>query len=183
MKILLHSLKHMWAGTINCEAGLMNAQLLFLSSLQMLPRCLQSYFSHLLLLYWWQPLFSHLLHCLQPLLSYLQLLLPSYLQASITPDYWIHKPLQWYHRTWLLTPPPLILAAPSFQVTGLPSGISSVDVRGNPNILQPPTQAHWSSTAAIMTPAVHNNLQFANTWLPKLTLLTFTGDPLDWLSF
>jgi len=85
-----------------------------------------------------------------------------------------------------LRPPPMIPATPTFQIAGLPSGISPsrpVTAPRNPYALQPSTQAHGSSTAAIMTPAVHNNQQFANTQLPKLTLPTLSGDPLDWLLF
>ena len=88
-------------------------------------------------------------------------------------------------------PPPLIPA--TFYTAATPSSISPyrpfMSTAFAPgNLYESPlsTQAHRFPASVItthVTPPVQNHQQFANTRLPKLTLPTFSGDPLNWLTF
>ena len=88
-------------------------------------------------------------------------------------------------------PPPLIPA--TFYIAATPSSISpyrpfmsTAFAPGNLYELPLSTQAHRFPASVITTHVaspIQDHHQFSNTRLPKLTLPTFSGDPLNWLTF
>ena len=88
-------------------------------------------------------------------------------------------------------PPPLIPA--TFYTVATPSIISPyrpfMSTAFAPgNLYESPLsrQAHRFPASVITThvaPPIQDHQQFSNTRLPKLTLPTFSGDPLNWLTF
>jgi len=88
-------------------------------------------------------------------------------------------------------PPPLIPATSLFHASNSNStyrsfATTTLFAPRNPYEPQLSTQAtRFPSTALAthMTPPVLNHQQFASTHLPKLILPTFSGDPLDWITF
>ena len=91
-----------------------------------------------------------------------------------------------------LRPPPLIPSS-SISISPNPSSLylhrpftSAVYAPEHLYTPQPSSQAYRvpaSTVTTYMTPPVQDRRHFADIRLPKLTLPTFSGDPLDWLTF